>query len=151
MTPSNPTCPRDKHLFQTLSAWYRVKRNSRTSSPQCDSLLENKSKIRYNKCPETHSFRDARCRQMGWHISAALSVRTKSALLGALETQSRQRGSVVIERSWDTQTTIAATRPWPPVEIGTAALDYLVCHPGRRRQDADVFRRLQQRLRETQV
>jgi hypothetical protein len=37
---------------------YRVKRNSRTSSPQCDSLLkrQKKTKILYNVCPATCNF-----------------------------------------------------------------------------------------------
>jgi hypothetical protein len=32
---------------------------------------------------------------------------------------------------------------------GTAAREYALCYPGRRHPDADVFRRLEQRLYET--
>jgi hypothetical protein len=36
-------------------------------------------------------------------------------------------------------------------QAGTAAREYALRYPGRRHPDASVFRRLEQRLRETEV
>jgi hypothetical protein len=65
------------------------------------------------------------------YFSAALFVtRIHTALLSILRTRGAQQGSV-------------------PMVTGTAAREYALRQSGRRQPDANVFRRLEQRLRET--
>jgi hypothetical protein len=82
------------------------------------------------------------------HFPAVLFIRkTHSALLGVLKTHSVQQGSVVIELSGNTQTTNISTSSYPSVPATVKLV--LLRYPGRRHPDADMFRRLEQRLRET--
>ena len=67
-----------------------------------------------------------------------------------------QQRSVVIEWSWNTQTTnphsLLLSRPWSVIEtVGYWCTDLRPMSCGRRRLDAEVFRRFQQRLLESRI
>jgi hypothetical protein len=111
----------------------------------------------YNICPETLCFLDTRHRQMGLHTSQQcyLSRRyTKRVVKCTQDTQVTAGLScdrVIMEYTHDEYCDMLLTLGACNSRAGTAAREYAIRYPGRRHPDANVFRRLEQRLSETGI